>query len=235
MVKIGHAVRDENGKISGGKPGDQDKLEIRIQEWYVSGNGWDYLLVCTDKALADKAASIMEQICKNDKYGYSQAARWSGYSSAKALGVAKGSGDFDCSSLVLSCYIFAGLDIRPDGYTGNMRSKLMATGKFKSYKASKYVSSDKYAERGAIYLREGHHVCMSLENGSKKATTIKYFAKYTGKTTSIVDALNSLKETSTYAYRLQIANANGIKLYAGTAAQNTKLLSLLKEGKLIKP
>ena len=37
-----------------------------------------------------------------------------------------------------------------------------------------------------------------------------------------------------YANRVKIAKANGIKLYAGTAKQNTKLLGLLKAGKLIK-
>lgn len=238
MIKIGHAVYDENGKSSGGKLGDQTGREIRTQEWYVSGNGWDYLLVCLDKALAEKAAAIMSAICSNNAYGYSQTARWTGYNSIEANGgnIAKGKGDFDCSSLVLSCYIFAGLNIPADGYTGNLRSKLVATGKFKAYKASKYVSTDAYAERGALYLREGHHVCMSLEAGSKKQTLkVKYFAKYTGKSASIVDALNYLHETSTFTYRASIARANGITIYAGTAAQNTKLLSLLKEGKLIKP
>lgn len=62
-----------------------------------------------------------------------------------------------------------------------------------------------------------------------------YFPKYTGTKDSIVLALNSMGITSTYSFRKKIALANGIKNYSGTAEQNIKLLSLLKEGKLIKP
>lgn len=62
-----------------------------------------------------------------------------------------------------------------------------------------------------------------------------YYPKYTGTSASIVVALSSLGVTSTLAYRKQIAKANSITNYTGTAAQNTKLLNLLKNGKLIKP
>ena len=64
---------------------------------------------------------------------------------------------------------------------------------------------------------------------------VEYFKKYIGSTTSIVSALNSIGAVSTYAERKKIATANGIKLYCGTAKQNTTLLNLLKQGKLIKP
>lgn len=63
----------------------------------------------------------------------------------------------------------------------------------------------------------------------------EYFPKYYGSTVSIVTALNSLKIKSSFAYRKTIATANGISGYLGTAAQNTKMLNLLKCGKLIKP
>ncbi len=65
-----------------------------------------------------------------------------------------------------------------------------------------------------------------------EAAENNYFAKYTGTTGSIVTALNSLKITSSFAYRAKIAKANGISGYIGTAAQNTKMLNLLKQGKL---
>ena len=66
-------------------------------------------------------------------------------------------------------------------------------------------------------------------------TTNNYFAKcsYTG--VSIVDGLKSIKAESSYSYRSKIAKANGISNYSGTAAQNTKMLTLLKSGKLLKP
>lgn len=67
------------------------------------------------------------------------------------------------------------------------------------------------------------------------APTVAYFAKcnYTG--VSLVDALRQVGANTAFAYRKKIAAANGIKLYAGTAAQNTKMLNLLKAGKLVKP
>lgn len=48
------------------------------------------------------------------------------------------------------------------------------------------------------------------------------------KTTSIVTYLNSIGENSTYAHRSKLAEQHGIKGYVGTAAQNTKLLNLLR-------
>ena len=71
-------------------------------------------------------------------------------------------------------------------------------------------------------------------NNSKKSTK-KYFKKtsYSGK--SFVDALKNRGVNSSMSFRKKIAKANGIKNYTGTAKQNTKLLNLMKKGKLIKP
>ncbi len=247
-VKIGHAIYSENGTIDG-KTGDQTGKEICTRDWYrsgeVNGNGvtWDYLLVCTDEVLAKKAAEILKEICENNNYGYSQVRRWQGYQSIAKLGIKHGKGDFDCSSLALTAYILAGLDIEPDGYTGNMRAKLLATGKFKARSGKKYVATSDYAKIGALYLREGHHVAMALEDGKETikqaaattAAAVKYFPKYTGKSNSIVDGLNAIGVNSSSEYRLKIANANGIKNYKRSAEQNTELLNKLKAGTLIKP
>ena len=61
-----------------------------------------------------------------------------------------------------------------------------------------------------------------------------YYKKYTGVSDSIVSALNSIGVDSSYKNREKIAKANGISGYSGTASQNTKMLSLLKQGKLKK-
>lgn len=68
----------------------------------------------------------------------------------------------------------------------------------------------------------------------KKAEAKRYYKKYTGKSASIVDALISIGVNSSLEHRKKIAKANGIKSYTGTAAQNAKLLNLLKKGKLLK-
>lgn len=66
------------------------------------------------------------------------------------------------------------------------------------------------------------------------AESVEYYPKYTGNTVSIVTALQELHVDSNFSFRQKIAKANDIVGYKGTAAQNTKLLKLLKEGKLIK-
>lgn len=63
---------------------------------------------------------------------------------------------------------------------------------------------------------------------------VSCYPKYEGKSGSIVTALNSLHITSSFSYRAKIAKANGIKGYIGTAAQNTKMLSMLKQGVLVR-
>ena len=71
----------------------------------------------------------------------------------------------------------------------------------------------------------------------KETTTkakVTYYPRYRGKSSSIVDALKSLKINSSQKNREKIASLNSIKNYKGTASQNTKLLNLLKRGKLIK-
>ena len=62
-----------------------------------------------------------------------------------------------------------------------------------------------------------------------------YFARYAGNGVSIVAALKSIGENSSYAYRSKIAKVNGIAGYRGTATQNTDMLNRLKQGTLIKP
>lgn len=62
----------------------------------------------------------------------------------------------------------------------------------------------------------------------------KYYqiSGYTGN--SIVNALNRIGVDSSLANRKKIAAANGIAKYTGNAAQNTKMLKLLKAGTLKK-
>lgn len=72
------------------------------------------------------------------------------------------------------------------------------------------------------------------ENKKPVKKKIVYYPKYKGKSKSLVDALKSLGINSSKNNRKKIANLNGIKNYKGSASQNTKLLNLLKKGKLIK-
>lgn len=168
MVKIGHASIDERNKISGGKKGDQTGKEICIREWY--SKPWNVMLVCTDTSLASRAAEYMKAICENDSFGYDQSERTTGYLNivnAKNKVENALPGEFDCSSLVASCYKLAGLNINHNCTTRNLKQALLNTKKFVAYTDSEHLHSDAYATVGAIYLKEGSHVVMALENGSK--------------------------------------------------------------------
>lgn len=74
----------------------------------------------------------------------------------------------------------------------------------------------------------------SVGEPEKKPLT-NYYPKYTGSSNSLVDALKSMGIKSDYDSRASIARANGISDFKGLAWQNTKILTLLKQGMLIKP
>lgn len=66
----------------------------------------------------------------------------------------------------------------------------------------------------------------------KKVETVEYLSNKSYKGSSLVDALKQISVNSSYSYRNKLATANGIKSYKGTASQNSKMLKLLKKGKL---
>lgn len=88
---------------------------------------------------------------------------------------------------------------------------------------------------GYNYTEVQNAVNNLCKNPTKPIVKVNYYPRYFGTSGSIVTALNSLGIGSTFGNRKKIAAANEIKLYAGTAAQNTRMLNLLKQGKLIKP
>lgn len=185
MVKIGHASIDERGKASGGAAGDQTGKEVCIREWY--NKPWNVMLVCTDTVLAKQAAAYMQAICEDNSFGYDQGQRATGYLNivnAKNKVENALSGEFDCSSLVASCYKLAGLNINHNCTTRNLRKALLNTKKFIAYTDSAHLTSDAYATVGAIYLKEGSHVVMALENGSKATVPT------TATNTTVVPAVN---------------------------------------------
>lgn len=98
------------------------------------------------------------------------------------------------------------------------------------------VSANKWTH--ILWLRDidytSKKTATTVKKDRKKNTKVTYYKKYTGRSLSFVDALNGAGIKSTFANRVKIAKANGIKVYIGTSKQNTKLLKLLKAGKLIK-
>ena len=166
-IKICHASIDENKKNSGGNIGDQTSKEVCVRSWY--SKPWQYYIECTDTELANKAADLFTEICSSNLCGYDQSNRLSLYKAlVKNKGKVKGMDkcETDCSAAISAVYKILGLNISPYCTTRNIRYALLATGKFKVYSDSAHIMSDKYAKRGGIYLKEGSHVVMAIENGS---------------------------------------------------------------------
>ncbi len=75
---------------------------------------------------------------------------------------------------------------------------------------------------------------VKAQPSATQQVTGAYYPAYKGKKTTLSAALTSIGVNSTYAYRKQIAKANGIVGYTGTAAQNTQMYNLLVAGLLHK-
>ena len=227
-MKIGSARSDEKFGTSG-KAGDQrqtaffdNKGEVSIQDFYIHKYGW-VCLVPRSRVVAEKLANSMILACVNKNIGYSQTDR---YGIIKNGTGTKTKTNCDCSSLVRRCVIEAsGID-PGDFNTGNEADVLMKTGLFvrMDYKEGMNLST------GTILVtaRKGHTAIVTEGNYA-----FRTYPKYNGTSESIVEALKSVGEKDTSKkHRTEIASANNIDKYTGTAAQNFKLLQLLKRGEL---
>lgn len=173
MVKIAHAVGDENGKARGGVAGDQTGEEVLVANWYNRSGGWDVCLEPKDEQMGSDAADIAVRIANDDSFGYDQGQRTTAYKAILAAGgdiESAADSELDCSVLVFIAYKLAGLNIEI-GYTGNLESRFLATGKFISHRESKYLTSGEYAKKGWIYLTAGKHTAIVVTNGSKAEST----------------------------------------------------------------
>jgi len=105
----------------------------------------------------------------------------------------------------------------------------------------KYAVAWQYSQKGKVDGISGYVdldvAFKSFDQVFKNNTTsvLKYYPAYKGYGTSLVSALATVGEKDTsFANRKKIARANGILNYEGSAAQNIKLVDLLKQGKLLK-
>lgn len=136
----------------------------------------------------------------------------------------------DCSSLVRACCIQAGFD--PGNFnTASEASALKATGQF--MEAIAVTSKTELFNGDVLVTKTKGHTVVVVSGNPRHGNT--YHPKYEGTSGSIITALAAVGEKDTSkAHRAKIAAANGITNYAYTAAQNTKMVNLLKKGKLIK-
>lgn len=237
MTGIGSARHDESGNYVGGKVGDQlqgngatpDVIgEVSMQSMYTHKKGW-HVLRPKKIAHSHTIACGMVILCNNKNAGYSQSAVRKCYDVASDTPF-----NLDCSIGVRSCIKYGtGIDVG-DFTTANETGVLEKSGLFEP--KFQFVSEKLtpiYIGDILVTCTKGHTAIVVTGN-ARVETLVTYYPKYTGKSTSLVDALKAVhvKDTSK-AFRTKIANANGITNYKATSAQNLTMLNLLKQGKLI--
>lgn len=227
-VIIGSARHDEHGNCySGGKAGDQTGQEVSTQKFYNHSKGW-YVLRAKDDRVAEKLAEAMKIACGNKNIGYDQSER---YGVIKHGISAKVKTECDCSSLVRACIIHAfGKDVG-DFNTANERIILLKSGLFTD--AGSYRIGELLYNGDILVTRTKGHTAIVVSGAKKNAS--KYYSMYTGKSGSIVEALKAVGEDDvSKEHRAEIAKKNGFSNFKFTSEENSKMISLLKKGKLKK-
>lgn len=207
-VKIGHAAKDENNKITGGNAGDQTEREVRIDDYYVHSKGW-VVLRCKDAAKREKIALAMEKACKNNQIGYDQNQRNTLFDNVKNKGFDPSKTtknvETDCSGLTRVCIAYAyGSDKAGNIRTSDLPDTLVKTGLFTKYTSDKYCKSSDYLRRGDILCTPVKgHVIVVLGNGAK-VIVAKKVAKEVPKSSS-KSVIGTYKTTA----KLNIRNGAG--------------------------
>lgn len=235
-VIIGSARIDENGKAQGGALGDQKQKtnpdysgEVSMQKFYVHSKGW-YILRPKDAEVALRIAASMIDACNNIYIGYDQGNRLAIMTAGTQT---KKPTECDCSSLLRKCIVEAtGKD--PGNFTtGNEITALKNTGLFENKES--YKNGTELYTGDVLVTKTKGHTAVVTSGAPRRASNASLYPIYRGSTTSIVKALQEVGEKDTsFAHREKIAVVNSIFDYKGTAAQNTKMLNLLKQGRLIK-
>ena len=226
-VIIGSARQDERGRYSGGKAGDQTGREVSTQNFYNHSKGWN-VLRAKDNKVAKKLAEAMKIACDNSNIGYDQSER---YGVIKHGIESKVKTECDCSSLVRACIIYAtGKDVG-DFNTENERSVILKSGLFDDI--GSYRNGNMLYNGDILVTRTKGHTVIVV-SGAKKSKN-NYYPKYTGNSGSIVEALKAVGEDDiSKEHRAEIAKKNGFSNFKFTSEENSKMLSILKKGKLKK-
>ena len=213
----------------------------------------------------EKAVSFMEKIAKDNSHGYDQAHRnGPDYDCSSLVSKALNEGGFNVKLGSTTSTLYQQLkdegfkEVQKPWKRGDIHLSVghhvvMSTDANNIVHAS--INEKGTATGGKTGDQTGREICVRTyyehptgwdhhlryeekkkEEPKKSTDDGKYYKKYTGNSNSLVDALKAigLNDTSV-AKRLKIAKANGIKGYSGTKDQNTKMLNLLKKGKLLKP
>ena len=144
-------------------------IDERIQcakeyyERYSSGGGESDV----NSKIIESAVQFMIKIAKDDSHGYDQDNRW-------------GNPDYDCSSLVISAYTQAGIDVKGAGatFTGNMKEVFTSLG-FEVVVPNDWTSTSEM-KRGDVLLNIEHHTAMYIGDGQIAQASINEKGEVSG-------------------------------------------------------
>lgn len=156
MAKIVHARLNEKGEIMYGLPGDQTGEEVVKQDFYESA--WHTVYRAKETAIAKHMARNAEAIAKNDAFGYGQDNRYSGFDESLKVNFDFSAVTtpcaFDCSSMVMTLLVAAGINVPKAFFTWNMHDYMVKTGQFEVIPYTKGMA----LKQGDIVLKTGHVV-----------------------------------------------------------------------------
>lgn len=217
-ILCGWASIDENGKIRGGKAGDQTGREVKTGNWYDFGQ--TTVLRWKHETFAKAYARVIKSLCNNSNIGYDQNQRTSLYTALKKVNwdcnKITTKVECDCSELVacaVNCVLGKAV-ISSAVYTGNLNDALVSTGYFNKLTGTKYCDSDKYLAVGDVVNKPGSHVISVLENGSKVGVT----SASEGKNVAAEPTLrkgstgSEVKKLQKNLNKLKVTDADGDKL-----------------------
>lgn len=160
---------DERGKVAWGKAGDQTTKEVKTGPYYDFGQ--TLVLRCNNRIKALLIAKYAKAIAQNDLVGYDQTQRTTSYNLLRAANwnplALNVPCEIDCSELAaVAVNIAYGEDLIPSGvYSGNIAKALLSTNEFTGYNKTKspamFING---MEAGDIFIREGHHVIVVVED-----------------------------------------------------------------------
>lgn len=135
----------------------------------------------------DNAIAYVRAI-SNTNHGYSQINRWAGQgngdvkiTSALFKSIPK-TGDFDCSSLVISAYQYAGVDVFKNGatYTGNMYNAFVKCG-FEDITSKVNRTTGAGLQAGDVLLNKQCHTAIMISSTQLAQASISETGGITGK------------------------------------------------------
>lgn len=138
--KVAYASISENGTING-KVGDQTGKELKVRDYYEFGQTYYFRFNSSNDAWW--MADIARRIVLNDNVGYGQNDRTTLFNLLKSNGWQSSKinkkVNTDCSELVVCAFncIYEKVLLASNTYTGNLKTRLEATGKGTIHKITK--------------------------------------------------------------------------------------------------